>query len=84
MEDKKTREDSKTSPDRLITEVNLGKRPTEILAEAGLVTVADVLVKLAEGGDNALLDIHGFGQKSLIDLKKKLRALGYEIAGSEE
>jgi large subunit ribosomal protein L31 len=84
LEDKKTREDSKTSPDRLITEVNLGKRPTEILAEAGLVTVADVLVKLAEGGDNALLDIHGFGQKSLIDLKKKLRALGYELAGSEE
>lgn len=84
LEDKKTREDSKTSPDRLIAEVDLGKRPTEILAEAGLVTVADVLVKLAEGGDNALLDIHGFGQKSLIDLKKKLRALGYEIAGSEE
>lgn len=84
LEDKKTREESKTSPDRLLAEIELGKRSTEILAEAGLVKVADVLAKLAEGGDNALLDIHGFGQKSLIDLKKKLRALGYEIAGSEE
>ncbi|GAP40669.1 50S ribosomal protein L31 [Flexilinea flocculi] len=84
LEDKKNREEAKTSPDRLISELDLGKRPTEILAEAGFVKIADVLAKLSESGDAGLLDIHGFGQKSLIDLKKKLRSLGYEVSVSEE
>lgn len=85
LDEKKTREESKTSPDRLIADLELGKRPTELLHEAGYVKVVDVIEKLAAGGDAALLDIHGFGQKSLIDLKKKLRLLGYELpADSEE
>ena len=84
LEDKKSREEAKTSTDRLISELDLGKRPTEILAEAGFVKIADVLAKLSESGDAGLLDIHGFGQKSLIDLKKKLRSFGYEVSVSEE
>ena len=40
------------------------------------------MTKLGEG-DDAVLAIEGFGRKSLIDLKKKLRQLGYELpAGS--
>jgi len=39
--------------------------------------------KFAEGED-ALLAITGFGQKSLIDTKKKLRALGYEFVEAEK
>jgi large subunit ribosomal protein L31 len=36
------------------------------------------MAKVAEG-DDALLAIDGFGQKSLIDLKKKLRQIGYSL-----
>jgi len=83
LEEKKSREDAKTSPDRPLEDLELSKRSLDALAKAGLYKVADVLDKLASGGDDAMLTIEGFGQKSLIDLKKKLRALGYEVAGKE-
>jgi len=66
-----------------LEDLELSKRSLDALAKAGLYKVADVLDKLASGGDDAMLTIEGFGQKSLIDLKKKLRALGYEVAGKE-
>ena len=40
-----------------------------------LETIGDVLERL-EKGDDALLAIHGVGQKALIDIKKYLRAQG--------
>lgn len=79
MDEKKSREEAKTSPDRLLSEVEMSKRALEALNKAGITKVADVLSKLSEGGDDALLAVEDFGQKSLIDLKKKLRALGYEL-----
>jgi large subunit ribosomal protein L31 len=42
------------------------------------------LEKLAQGGEQALLDIDGFGRKSLADLKKRLRQLGYELPEAAE
>jgi large subunit ribosomal protein L31 len=38
--------------------------------------------KLNEGEDE-VLGITGFGRKSLIDIKKKLRSLGYELPEAE-
>jgi large subunit ribosomal protein L31 len=61
----------------------LGKRPTEALAKVGIKKVGQLLNKLAEG-EEAALAITGFGQKSLIDAKKKLRAFGYEFAEEEK
>lgn len=78
VDDKKARESERVSPNRPIAELELGARPTDALTKASLTTVGQVLDKLAEG-EQALLDIEGFGRKSLIDLKKKLRALGYEL-----
>lgn len=78
VETQKAREYSKVSPDRPITELALGTRPTDALAKAGISTVGQFMTKLAEGEDAALA-IEGFGRKSLIDLKKKLRQLGYEL-----
>ena len=46
------------------------------LGQAGLTSIAQVVDKLAEG-DEALLSLEGFGRKSLIDLKKRLRARGF-------
>ncbi len=78
LEDIKTREESKVSPDRPIAELELGTRPVDALAKAGIKKVGQFLDKLADG-DDAVLAIDGFGQKSLVDVKKKLRALGYEL-----
>lgn len=78
VDDKLVRESSRTSPERLIAELELGARPTDALAKAGLTKVGQALDKLAEG-ESALLAVEGFGRKSLIDLKKKLRLLGYQL-----
>nr|WP_075071313.1 50S ribosomal protein L31 [Levilinea saccharolytica]GAP19016.1 ribosomal protein L31 [Levilinea saccharolytica] len=83
IEDKKTREESRVSPARPITDLEMGSRPTEALAKAGITTVGEFMAKLAEG-EQAVLDIAGFGRKSFIDMKKKLRQLGYELPGGEE
>ena len=77
------KENSKLSPNRPIAEVELGTRPTSALTKAGIVTVGQFLAKLAEGED-AILAVVGFGRKALIDSKKKLRALGYEVPGVVE
>jgi len=78
IDDKKARETARTSPDRTIVDLGLGTRPTDALSKAGITTVGQVLTKLAEG-EQTVLDIDGFGRKSLIDLKKKLRQLGYNV-----
>ncbi len=77
--EKKARETEKISPERPVAELELGKRPTDALAKAGIKKVGQLMNKMAEG-EEAVLAISGFGQKSLIDTKKKLRVLGYEFA----
>jgi large subunit ribosomal protein L31 len=78
VDTKKARDAAKKSPERPISDLELSKRSTEALAKAGIVEVNQFLNKLSEG-EAAVLAIEGFGQKSLIDAKKKLRAMGYEI-----
>jgi large subunit ribosomal protein L31 len=83
VEQQKAKENAATSPNRPIAEVDLGTRPTAALTKAGITTVGQYLAKLAEG-DDAALAIEGFGRKGLIDSKKKLRAMGYEVPGPAE
>jgi large subunit ribosomal protein L31 len=83
VETVKARETVRTSPTRTIAELGLGNRPTEALAKAGLTTVGQIIEKL-EGGEAALLEVDGFGRKSLIDLKKRLRQLGYALPAAAE
>ncbi len=78
VETKQAREAAKKTPERPIAELELSARATTALAKAGITMVTQFLAKLAEG-DASLLAIEGFGQKSLIDAKKKLKALGYEL-----
>jgi len=73
----------KASADISVEVLELGTRVTNALVDAKLATVADLLT-LLEGGDQALLDIKGFGRKSLIDLKKALRAADFEIPKAAE
>ncbi|HET6445760.1 MAG TPA: DNA-directed RNA polymerase subunit alpha C-terminal domain-containing protein [candidate division Zixibacteria bacterium] len=58
-----------------IEELPLTTRALNSLKADGLNTIGNVLDRL-EQGDDALLAIHGVGQKALIDIKKYLRAEG--------
>lgn len=78
VDQQKARDEARTSPDRPVSELTLGTRATEALEKAGLTNVGQVLAKLAEG-EAAILAVEGFGRKSLIDLKKHLRQLGYNL-----
>ena len=79
VEQKKAKEESKTSPDREIGELGLTTRATEALKKGGILTVGQLLTKLTGEGDRSVLAIAGFGQSSLTTAKKKLRVLGYEL-----
>jgi len=83
VEETKARKESRVSPKRPIVELELGKRPTDALQAAGISMVGQFIDKLNEG-EEVVLGISGFGRKSLIDIKKKLRSLGYSLPESEE
>jgi len=83
VEQAKAREGSRTSPDRAVADLGLGTRPTDVLVKAGITTVGQIIDKFAEG-EQSLLNIDGFGRKSLIDLKKKLRSLGYDLPAAAD
>lgn len=78
MAEVEARATARTSLDRSISDLDLGTRPTEALAAAGVTTVGQALARLQDG-EAGLLAIDGFGRKSLADLKKGLRRFGYEI-----
>lgn len=83
VEGKKAKIDAKTSPDRSVKEIGLTTRAADALEKAGLDNVGRVLEKLTEG-EAALLAIEGFGRKSLIDMKKNLRQMGYTLPSAAE
>ncbi len=72
-----------SSEDRPISDLGLSSRVNEILGQAGLETIHDVLNRL-NSGDKAMLDIPGFGPKSLVDLKTALSQMGYQSPGAFE
>ena len=78
IQEREQREAVRVSPERTIEELELSKRATDALKKDGLNTVGDILDKMALG-ENAILSIDGFGRKSLADLKKKLRQIGYDL-----
>jgi len=80
---KAERETKKAVADVSVEMLEMGSRVTNALVEAKIVTIQDLL-NLLEGGDKPLLDIKGFGRKSLIDLKKALRAQGFKIPEAAE
>ena len=83
VDQKTKRDDEKTSPVRPIADLGLGTRPTGALTRAGITTVGQALERLALG-EASVLEIEGFGRKALIDLKKSLRNLGYELPTAAE
>jgi large subunit ribosomal protein L31 len=78
VETQKAKEEAKKAPPKPVTELELGIRVTGALDKAGITTIAQLMAKLNEG-DEAALAIEGFGRKALIDSKKKIRAMGYDL-----
>ncbi|MBI4769874.1 MAG: 50S ribosomal protein L31 [Chloroflexi bacterium] len=78
LTDLEARQTARISPELPIGELELGTRPTAVLERAGITSVGQLLEKM-QLGDPAVLAIQGFGQKSLIDVKKRLRARGYTL-----
>jgi len=83
ISDKKAKEDERLSPVRPISELELGSRVEKALAEAGITEVGHALDRL-KTGEASILEIKGFGRKSLADLKKGLRRLGYKLPEDSE
>jgi len=79
----KAKEESQTSMDRPVSDLNIGTRAVSALEKAEIHNVGQLLAKLEEGS-KAILDIEGFGRKSLIDMKKSLRKFGYTIPAAAD
>jgi len=65
-----------------LADLGIGKRYIGILSENGLETAGDFISRLESDGDEKLLEIPGVGRKLLADLKKGLRARGYDLPAS--
>lgn len=75
---REARERERRAPSRPISDLELGPRAEKALESAGITTIGQLIEKLAEG-EEAVLAIEGFGRKALIDARRRLRAMGYEI-----
>ena len=78
LQEIKEREVARTSPLTPISELELGKRAEQALAQAGITQIGQAL-ELMQQGDLAILTVENFGRKSLADLKRRLKARGFEL-----
>ncbi len=63
-----------------LTELGLDPRACNLLREEGIVTLGDLISRSRE----EILDIHGFGEKTLERVAAQLAELGYEIRSEKE
>ena len=78
VEEKETRESAAISVDLPVAELGLSARAETALAKANILDVGKAL-EMMEDGDQTLLNIDGFGRKSLADLKRALKRRGFEL-----
>ncbi len=79
LDQKNAAKQAKVSPKRALDELEIGKRALSALEAVGIVTAGEFIEKLEADGEDAMLAIDGFGRKSLADIKKGLRRLGYDL-----
>jgi large subunit ribosomal protein L31 len=78
LEEQQARETAQTSPELPIKDLELSGRIESALASAGIEKVGQALERMALG-DQSMLDIEGFGRKSLADLKRALKRQGFDV-----
>ena len=67
-----------------LTELEVGKRYLTLLSENGVNTAGEFITSLETDGEEKMLEIPGIGRKIIADIKKALRARGYELPIREE
>jgi large subunit ribosomal protein L31 len=72
------------SPEFALSELGIGSQYIELLAKNGISTAGQFVERLREVGDEGIVSIRGIGRKVLTDIKKKLRARGYELPTVQE
>ena len=72
------KEEALKNADIPLEELELGKRYITILNDNGINLVSDLITKINEEGDDAILGISGIGVKVLADAKRKMSELGFE------
>ncbi len=77
------RQAAQTSPELSVESLDFDTRIENLLDEAGIETVGDILEILEEKGDDGLTDIRGFGLRTLADVKRGLREHGFTLPGDE-
>ncbi len=77
------REAAKTPANLPVNQLGIEKRYVNLLTEQNITTAGELIAKL-EQGDEAILEIPGIGRKVLSDLKRALRARGYELPKADE
>jgi large subunit ribosomal protein L31 len=78
--ERQAKEQAIINADIPLEELELGKRYITILNEAGIRLISDLIRKLDEEGDEAVLAIPGIGVKVLADAKRRIAERGYQIA----
>ncbi len=63
-----------------LAELGFEARACNLLKEAGVITLKDLLSRTKE----ELLDIHGFGEKTLDKVEARLKELGYRLRSEKE
>lgn len=77
------REEANVPPNLSLEDLGLNKRYVTVFNESGVNTVHDFLAKLGKDGDEGILELRGIGRKVLSDLKKTLKAQGYQLPETE-
>lgn len=72
-----------TSPELAVEQLGLDTRIENLLMEADLTQVGDILAVLEEKGNEGLTDIKGFGLRALAETKRTLRSRGFVLPGDE-
>ena len=63
-----------------LDELGFEARACNLLREEGIVTLGDLLARSRE----EILDIHGFGEKTIKKLEERLAALGHRLRSEKE
>lgn len=74
-QDKAVRKQRETLLKLKIEALDLSDRVLKSLADAGMVSIGEIVKKL-EAGDRELLAVEGFGPKALEEVKAQLQAIG--------
>jgi DNA-directed RNA polymerase subunit alpha len=78
VEEEKVEEESASTIS--LTELELDQRACNLLMEADITTLGELLERPRE----ELLDIHGFGTKTLSKVEDRLKELGYSLTGEAD